>query len=495
MRDQACKPLVCSLLEHVRTAPKQPAFLAGERVVSFGEFGGWIAAIAKRLRARGLRAGDRALLVGANSVPWAAAYFALHAVGAVAVPVDPASPIEKTRWLAQDCEAATAVVTGEPLPLPLPMENVRDIDATAESPFLTEPVCRPHDVADLLYTSGTTGRKKGVLLTHANLASAAANVNAFVQSRPADVEVVPIPLSHSFGLGRLRCMAQTGNTLALEAGLWNAARLLKRVLDLRANGLALVPAGFDLLLRMTQDRLGDAKSHLRYIEIGSAAMRPENKQKLMRLLPATRICHHYGLTEASRAAFCEYHADRDHLDAIGRASPNVEIAVRDAEGKELAAGERGELTVRGGMVMREYWKQPELTAKTLRDNWLFTGDLGYRDSAGRLYLVGRKSDLINVGGLKVSPEEVEEALREHPQVVDAACIGEPDPNGITGECVKAFIVSGEPVSTTELVAWLRHRVEEYKIPRLWSRTGALPKTPSGKIQRHLLRTEGADNGS
>ena len=290
-------------------------------------------------------------------------------------------------------------------------------------------------------------------------------------------------------------MCQTGNTLVLEAGMVNAARLLKRVLDLRATGLALVPAGLELLLRMTRNRLADAQSHLRYLEIGSAAMRPETKRKLMEYLPHTRICHHYGLTEASRAAFCEYHADREQLDSIGRASPNVEIAVRDSHGNTLPPGEMGELTVRGGIVMKEYWKQPNLTAQTLRDGWLRTGDCGYQNGEGYLYLVGRQNDLINVGGMKASPEEVEQALCEHPRVADAACVGAPDPNGITGQCVKAFIVSDEEIPSTELVAWLRNRLEEYKIPRMWVQAPSIPKTASGKIQRQLLRSQEMENGS
>ena len=396
--------------------------------------------------------------------------------------------------MVEDCEVRAALTTAD-IPLPVPAEDLRAIDGVKGRDYLFDPACRPADVADLLYTSGTTGRKKGVVLTQANIAHAAANINAFIKSRPTDVEVVPIPLSHSFGLGRLRCMSQTGNTLALEAGMFNAARLLKRVLDLRATGLALVPAGFDLLLRMTKDRLADARSHLRYVEIGSAAMRPENRRKLMEFLPQTRLCHHYGLTEASRATFREYHADRAKPDSIGRASPNVEISIRDPQGRALPPGETGELAVRGGIVMKEYWKQPELTAETLRDGWLHTGDCGRQDEEGYLYLTGRRDDMINVGGLKVSPEEVEQALREHSQVVDAACVGQPDPGGITGQCVKAFIVSDTEVSTTELAAWLRSRLEEYKIPRLWDRAQSIPKTPSGKIQRHLLRSRSVPSPS
>ena len=351
---------------------------------------------------------------------------------------------------------------------------------------LLSPQCALEDPADLLYTTGTTGRKKGVLLTQENIAQAALNINAFVGAAPDDLEVMPLPLSHSFGLGRLRSMARVGHCLLLLPGMRNPAAVLKQFLDARASGLALVPAGIDLILRMTKDRLGDAREHLRWLEIGSAAMPLEMKRKLMELLPQTRICHHYGLTEASRATFLEYHADRQQLTSIGRPSPNVEMTLRGDEDREVPDGQCGEIVVRGGMVMREYWKQPELTRDVLRGGWFRTGDYGYRDAGGYYYLTGRQSERVNVGGLKVSPEEVEQVLNGHPAVIESACVGIPDPQGIVGECLKACVVLRGDVRNEQLIEWLRQRLEEHKIPRIWQRVEKIAKTASGKIQRHLM---------
>ncbi len=266
----------------------------------------------------------------------------------------------------------------------------------------------------------------------------------------------------------------------------NPAALLKQVLDSAATGLALVPAGFDLILRMTDDRLGDARASLRYVEIGSAPMPLDTRMKLAELLPRTRLCHHYGLTEASRSAFLEYHADREHLLTIGRPSPNVEMDVRDDEGRDLPDGREGQIVVRGRTVMREYWKQPDLTRSVVRDGWLNTGDCGRRDADGYYHLTGRQTDVVNVGGRKVNPEEVEEFLNSHPAVVESACAGMPDPQGIVGECLKALVVLRSEVRDEELVDWLRQRLEEFKIPRIWQRVERIPKTESGKVQRHLL---------
>ncbi len=313
------EPLVCSLLDQAEAQPHHPALLSETGPISYATLASMVRAAAARIRGRGLGSGERVLLCGPNSPELAAVYFAVHAAGCMAVPLDADIPPAAAQWIAEDSGARLAL-TVRNLALPIPTEDLRAICRPAGGKD-GHPVCGLDDMADLLYTSGTTGRKKGVVLTQRNIAQAALNINIFIRPSPADIEVVPIPLSHSFGLGRLRCMAQAGHTLALEAGMRNPARVLNRVLELKATGLALVPAGFDLILSMTKDQLAEARWHLRYIEIGSAAMRPEARQKLMELLPRTRICHHYGLTEGSRAAFIEYHADRHKVSSIGRAAP------------------------------------------------------------------------------------------------------------------------------------------------------------------------------
>jgi long-chain acyl-CoA synthetase len=479
------EPLVATLLARADACPDRPAVRTPTGVISYGMLAGMVRSAAARVRpALGTR-GRRVVLCGPNSPELAAAYFAVHAAGGVAVLLDADVPVASARWIVEDAEARL-VLCAQDFDLPVQVAGLADWCRADEARQPASLHCALEDPADLLYTSGTTGRRKGVLLTHENIAQAALNVNAFVGTRGDDLECLPLPLSHSFGLGRLRSMAQAGHCLLLLPGMRNPAAVLKQLLDAKATGLALVPAGFDLVLRMTKDRLGDAREHLRWIEIGSAAMRPETKRKLLDLLPETRICHHYGLTEASRAAFLEYHADRDHLASIGRPAPNVEMAVRDDAGHDVPDGQEGEIVVRGSMVMQQYWRQPELTRDALRGGWLRTGDQGHRDADGYYYLTGRKGDLVNVGGRKVSPQEVEQALNAHPAVVESACVGTADPQGIVGECLKACVVLRSEVRDEQLIEWLRPRVEEYKIPRIWQRVEKIAKTASGKIQRHLM---------
>ncbi len=173
------------------------------------------------------------------------------------------------------------------------------------------------------------------------------------------------------------------------------------------------------------------------------------------------------------------------MGSVGRAAPNVEILICDEQGRRLPMGETGEVVVRGGMVMKEYWKQPELTQRTFCNEGLKTGDIGCLDNEGYLCLLGRRGDLINVGGRKAAPDEIEELLCQIDGVRDAGCVGAPDE--LLGECVKAYLVADREIGRAEVVTFLRTRLEEWKIPHAVERINSIPRTSSGKIQRQLLR--------
>jgi len=480
--------LVFHLTEFASKYPDHPALHAGSNSLTYAQLSSRILVAAARLGELGVTQGDRVVISDPNGLQIPILYFAIHALGAIAVPVSPETPSTALAGIVEDCEAKI-IATDRPLTgLRCPVAKASEVSSPAAEPsgsLSRSLLPQSGMVADILYTSGTTGRKKGVVLTHANILAAAVNMTAFIGTSPDDVELVPLPLSHSFGLGRLRCMALVGHTLSLIPGVGNGASLVRSLLASGATGLALVPAGFEILHQMTGDALAAAASHLRYVEIGSAPMRSQTRDWLMRMLPQTRVCHHYGLTEASRAAFTEYHADQQKPGGVGRAAPNVTITICDDMSRPLPLGQTGEVVVQGGMVMREYWRRPELTSQVLCSLGMRTGDLGYLDADGCLFLLGRKDDVINVGGRKVIPDEVEEALRHVEGIRDAACIGVADP--LLGQQVKAFVVVRQPIDLNRIATSLRMELEEYKIPKLFELVETLPRTTSGKLQRALIR--------
>ena len=460
-----------------------------DRALTFAQFRTSILGAAGRLHELGLGTGDRVVLAIANSLEFPVAYFAIHATGAVAVPLAPETPDSMLAALARDCAAKVAIVERSPAGMPCRVEPIARL-GTGEAREVY-PWGHTTDVADILYTTGTTGNKKAVVLTHDAIKSAAVNMTEFIGTTAEDVEVVPLPLYHSFGLGRLRCLALVGHTLILVPGVRTGILLMQTLAESRATGLAIVPAGIEILRRLGSSVLGRATRNLRYVEIGSAPMRQETRAWLMDMLPTTRICHHYGLTEASRAAFTEYHSDQSKATSAGRSSPNVRITICDGAFRPLGPRQVGEVVVRGRMVMREYWRQPERTREAFCAHGLRTGDLGYLDEDGYLFLLGRESDIINVGGRKVAPDEVEEALATMDGVHDVACVGDPDP--VIGQQLKAYIVADRPIDRTMVAGFLRPRLEEFKIPRSVELVSALPRSNSGKLQRCQLRLVAAPN--
>lgn len=481
--------LLQSLLKNALRYPDKLAFISGDSSISYANYIKRIAATSQRLVYCGITTGDRVLLMGANHDDFAVAYFAIHSVGAICVPVDANMKTAELEFISNDIQAKLALCELRQQII-IKQQALAAFTAPNHDMASLEHMPNLNDDADILYTTGTTAGKKGVLLSHANIAAAALNIQSFIGNIESDLEVLPIPLSHSFGLGRLRSMALVGNTLVLEPGLKNPAVLLKRILDLKANGLALVPAGFELMLGLTRGKLAEAQDHLKYIEIGSAPMRDETKQQLMTLLPHTRICHHYGLTEASRTCFKEFHSDQHKPHSIGKASPNVEISIIDSRGHVVATDEDGEIIVYGAMTMKRYWNRTQLNSDVFFNKGLRTGDIGRMDKDGYLYLQGRKLDMINMGGLKVAPSEIESVLLANKAIIDCACIGIPDK--ITGERIKLFYVAQHNLDERVLINQLRELLEEYKIPKVMERVQSIPKTDSGKILRKALLAQEYD---
>ncbi len=482
--------LIHAVARHARERGDEPALIAGEAVVSYRRLFQLAAATSARLEAQGAGPGDRVVLIAKAGDPWfVVAYLALHFLRAVAVPLDAGRPAgfrERVRAL-----VSPIVVLDE-----VGLASLQaDLESLAEARCDREPATpSPDDPAEILFTSGTTGTPKGVLLTHGNIANSTRNIVEFVGNLASDRELITIPLGHSFGLGRLRANLTVGGTAVLVPGLRFPALIFRTLGERAITGMSCVPSGIALLMRVAGERFGELMRSLRYMELGSERMAQEAKRNLMQAMPRARLCMHYGLTEASRSAFLSFHDDAAKLESVGRAAPRVSIGIRDDAGRELQDGETGRICVRAATVTPGYWHDPNLTAARVdAEGWLDTGDLGYRDAGGYLHLRGRADDVINVGGRKVYPAQVEEAALAFGGVVEAACVGLPDPSGLADEVPMLFAVkrSGEDVDDARLLCHLASRLELHAVPREVRWVTALPRTESGKLQRAALRAASA----
>ena len=484
--------IIETISTHVEANPGKPAIIVGEEIVSYQKLWEKTLAAAQKLRSLDIQPHDRIVLSASASPSFVYGYLAAHLLQAIAVPVDPQSPESRLRYIIEKVCPKSAFLSKI-----IAVES--DISCFSIKTF--EDLCcgklifefPPSDaVADIIYTTGTTGEPKGVVLTHNIINRTARNINSFIGNTKEDREVIPLPLSHSFGLGRLRCNLLIGSTIILVNGFVFINNIFKAIEKWQATGLSTVPAGIAMLFRMANDKISAYANQLKYIEIGSAPMPYEHKKRLMNLLPKTRICMHYGLTEASRSTFIEFHSAGEKLEkSIGIPSPNVNVKIVNSQNQDLKPGQIGRILVKGENVMKEYFQNEKMTQEVFNSDWLYTGDLGYLDKEGYIYLEAREKEMINVGGLMVSPVEIERLLKRHGSIEDCACVGIPDPKGISGEVPKVFVKHNKMYSNKpndiELTDFLRDKLESYKLPVEFEWIDSIPKTSSGKIQRLTLK--------
>lgn len=473
------------IFDHVQNTPDKVALISGDTEITYSQLWDYCLCSAEKLKQDyHLKKGDRVILSAAGNIEFVYAYFGVHIAGGICVPIDPDT--NQTRF--EYIEKSTTPVCVMGLLHNVKKETIPFSDVVNGTSKATYIAPEQSQVADILFTTGTTGAPKGVALSYNNLSAAARNINAYIGNTNSDVELLALPVSHSFGLGRLRCSLSKGATVVMLGTFANVKKFFKEMARCQVTMFAMVPASWGFIKKMSGKYIGKFADQLKFIEIGSSFMPVEDKELLMSLLPKTRICMHYGSTEASRSAFMEFHTYKDNLLSIGKASPNVEIKIFTSQGTPAALGEEGEVCVKGEHVTCSYWNEtPERFASDFYDGYFRTGDCGTMDAEGNIYLKSRIKEMINVGGKKVSPMEVEDILNTIPDIKESACIGIPDPGIVLGEVVKAFIVADDNLSDEEIMQQLRPQLEVYKLPVEIERINAIPKTGSGKIQRLSLK--------
>ena len=342
------------------------------------------------------------------------------------------------------------------------------------------------DLAALLYTGGTTGRAKGVMLSHANLYFSGQAVQRASHVAGIARSLMTLPLSHSYGiLVTISAMHSPERPVTVLLRWFDPAAFLELVERQRLETSAVVPSMIHLLLAQPLER--HDLSSLAYLGCGAAPLAPKAAEEIERRIPSVTVRQGYGLTETA-ALISTNPAGHEKPGSVGLPIPGAEVRIVDDQDLALPVGEAGEICCRSPAVMRGYWGAPEATAEAVRDGWLHTGDIGYLDEDGYLFIVDRKKDLIIRGGFNVYPRDVEDALLEHPGVAAAGVVGRPDERH--GEEVVAFVslnAPGDGVSADELVAWARERIGGYKYPREVHIVDSVPLTAVGKLDRKALR--------
>jgi len=495
--------------------PDKEAIICDDRRVTYAQIEAWSNQLAHALIRRGIGRGDRVALFLDNSIEAAVGIFGVLKAGGAFVVINSLVRKDKLAYMLNDC-AAKALVTHNKY-LPMVQESVRSVEAVGsllvnglqEADGIAEPLyatmdaecdtppaagCIDMDLSSIMYTSGSTGFPKGVIMLHRNMVSASTSVITYLENVHEDILLNVLSLAFSYGLYQLLMSVQLGMTLVLEKSFAYPQRVIEHMERERPTGFPGVPTVFAVLLRQKDIEERDFSS-VRYLTNAGAALPPSYIPRLERVFPNARLFSMYGQTECKRTLYLRPEDLAARPTSVGKAIPNEEVWIVKEDGQPAAPGEVGELVVRGSNVMQGYWDKPEETAATLRPGkypWetvLYTGDLFKMDEEGYLYFVARKDDIIKSRGEKVSPKEVEAAIHEIDGVAEVAVVGVDDE--ILGQAIKAYVVTGNGFTVTakQVLAHCRSRLEAFMVPKYIEFLDELPKTVTGKVRRASLRKE------
>ncbi|MBU1699963.1 MAG: acyl--CoA ligase [Candidatus Eisenbacteria bacterium] len=479
------------------------AFRMKDKVFRFDELEAASRRLAENLLRRGLRKGEKVALAFNNCFLYPIAFIGIQRAGGVAVPINPTLTGREIHYILDHADVRWFLLAPE-AEVPEGAESVpkmegilrlfysgavedREVALFPGGAAGDEAVALPPEDQDqdgiLIYTSGTTGVPKAVLLSQRNIIANARFVVDYLELRPSDRHAVFLPLFYSYAMSQMLSTLMAGGEVILLDGLIFPAVALKEMAHHGSTILAGVPTTYNLLVRLNSFNNNELPNLRLFLNAGGP-VHPDRLDELCRRFPNALIINNYGCTEAGpRVTYLPHEELHTRRGSMGIAIPGMKVTLRDDQGREVGVGEMGEVTISGPCVMKCYYKNEIQTRRVMTPYGLRSGDWATKDKDGFLYFKGRKLDIINTGGEKVSAREVEDILMQHPMVKEVAVVGTPDP--ILGEVVKAFIVpeTENAVTAEELRHLAFQSLARHKVPRIFQFCKQLSRTSSGKIRK------------
>ena len=435
----------------------------------------------------GVEKGDRVVVEAAQSVKYLALQLGLEAIGAVFVPLERGCAHKKVGDIAKIAEAKFAVISSSCADGFYSLDELFE-RAQKEKEHDLQSFPDRNSVCELLFSTGTTGKEKGIIIANRNNVALAENVMFGTEMKEDNVELIPSPLNHSHALRSYYANMLCGGSVILLGGIMNVFGFFGAIEKFGVNSIDLVPSALSILLKLSKDKLGEYRNTLRYIEFGSAPIMLADKEKAKELLPNTRLYNFYGSTESGRIAVYNFNRPDDKNGCIGRPTRNAKIFAVDDERVAIKTGKgkTGLLAASGEMNMLGYWRDECETLSALCDGIVYTNDEIYFDDDGDIILLGRKGDVINVGGNKVSPDEVESIAKRIEGIADCGCV--PSFDELKGSVPKLFVVMkpGACFDSAQIRAKIAAETEPYKVPDQIVEIAEIPRTYNGKIIRRKL---------
>lgn len=474
--------IVETIYRHSLENPDKTAVIAEDKTVSYSELWSYIKSVSALIGEK-IEKGDRVLVEANHTIEFLACCYGVHLAGGVHVPFESRTPDLRIQEIADELGAAL-IIKGEH-PLATFGKELDSLDEIADTD-VTFP--ERSMLAEILFTTGTTGKSKGVMITHDGQMNMAETCNQVLDYSKDNLWLIPTPMNHAAGLRKTHMSFVNGSSVLLLRGFTNVKRFFDYIRDYHVTSIYLPPSAVHYILALAPNELEKYKDQIDFLYSSSAAMPQVDKEKLMAQLPDTRMFDAYGGSEVGAICYIDFNHVKDKKGSVGKPNPGVDIFICDEEHNPIQANKDnpGIIAIRSNTAMAGYWGEPELTKQTIQDGVLYMSDLGYIGEDGYLYLIGRAGDVINVGGYKVAPTEVEDVALRFPGIDACACIPYIDRN--MGTAVKMYIQKkeGEEVNTRELSKFIGTLLEGYKIPKRFEFIDKIPMTFNGKIDRKNL---------
>ena len=461
-----------------------------EGKATYAQYSDKIKRFAAFLSDKGIVREDKIVVEACQTIDYLALELAVQLIGAIFVPLEHNSAADKIAEIAERVNAPIIITNGvgEGMDNHISFSELTEAEK-AFAPLENYTLPEGDEVSEILFSTGTTGKEKGIVLTHKNDIALAENVICGVEMESDNVELIPSPMNHSHGLRRYYANMVKGATVVLLTSVLNLMRFFGVFDEFGVNSIDLVPTALSVILKLSKDKLSEYSDRIRYIQFGAAPLMEADKAKICALLPNTRLYNFYGSTESGCIVIYNFNVENDKKSCIGKPACNAEVIIVDENRQPIESSleNTGLLACRGAMNMSGYYEDEAETASVLIDGVVYTNDVAYYDEDGDIILLGRQGAVINVGGKKVSPDEIENAAKLIKGVIDCGCI--PVDDAMLGSVPKLFVQTRkeETFDPVMIRNELSKTLEPFKIPKyiVWIKT--IPRTYNGKLIRRELK--------
>ena len=400
---------------------------------TYGEIWRQVNVAAQKLRTLEIEKEDCVMVECTQDAEFLICDLACELTGVIFVPVEHRASEDRVKTILEETNAKILLCSSNydvPITVMEAKALLEDQDGFQAAEINMEKLVFPkgEETAEILYTTGTTGVSKGIEVTHSNNIALAENVKYGTEMKADNIELIPLPLSHSHGLRCCYANLLNGSAVALIEGVSWVKRVFGLIEKYKVTAMDISPSALTVLHKLAGEKLLEISGQIDYIQVGTEALPEDVKEILISYFPSARLYNFYGSTESGRTCVLDFNNDRGRKGCIGKPTRNASFLVTDEKREpiESSAENMGLLATAGAMNMKGYWKQPELTEKIMQNGYIYTNDLGYIDEDGYVYMQGRKDDIINYKGIKIAPQEIEESVRKYEKITDCACVPKAD---------------------------------------------------------------------